>query len=73
MNRKHLFWIGTLALSVFVGTLPADAGQTRTTTKTATHAKAKPAPAYSARVALKRFNCLNCHGGLVTAPAFGRY
>ena len=54
MNRKHLFWIGTLALSVFVGTLPADAGQTRTTTKTATHAKAKPAPAYSAARAKSR-------------------
>ena len=54
MNRKHLFWIGTLALSVFVGTLPADAGQTRTTTKTAAHAKAKPAPAYSAARAKSR-------------------
>jgi len=52
--RKHLFWIGTLALSVFVGTLPADAGQTRATTKTATHAKAKPAPAYSAARAKSR-------------------
>jgi D-alanyl-D-alanine endopeptidase (penicillin-binding protein 7) len=39
---------------VFVGTLPADAGQTRTTTKTATHAKAKPAPAYSAARAKSR-------------------
>lgn len=54
MNRKHLFWFGTLALSVFVGTLPADAGQTRTTTKTAVHAKAKPAPAYSAARAKSR-------------------
>ncbi len=58
MNRKHLFWFGTLALSVFVGTLPADAGQTRTTTKTATHAKAKPAPAYSAARAKSRRNTL---------------
>ena len=58
MNRKHLFWIGTLALSVFVGTLPADAGQTRATTKTATHAKAKPAPAYSAARAKSRRNTL---------------
>jgi len=39
---------------VFVGTLPADAGQTRATTKTATHAKAKPAPAYSAARAKSR-------------------
>ena len=41
MIRKPLFWIGTLALSVVVGSLPADAAQKRT---------AKPAakPAYSA-------------------------
>jgi D-alanyl-D-alanine endopeptidase (penicillin-binding protein 7) len=54
VNRKPLFWIGTLALSVFVGTLPADARQTRTTTKTVAHAKAKPAPAYSAARAKSR-------------------
>ena len=51
MNRKPLFWLGTLALSLVVGTLPAN-GQTRTT-KTATRSKAQakpaaPAPAYSA-------------------------
>jgi D-alanyl-D-alanine endopeptidase (penicillin-binding protein 7) len=33
---------------VFVGTLPADAGQTRSTTKTVARSKAKPTPAYSA-------------------------
>jgi D-alanyl-D-alanine endopeptidase (penicillin-binding protein 7) len=43
---------------VFVGTLPADAGQTRTTTKTAAHAKAKPASAYSAVRAKSRRNTL---------------
>ena len=47
MNRKPIFWLGTLALSLVVGTLPADAGQARTT-KTAARAKAKPATAYSA-------------------------
>jgi D-alanyl-D-alanine endopeptidase (penicillin-binding protein 7) len=55
VNRKPFFWLGTFALSLLVGTLPAQAGQTRTTkTAVRAHARNAPRPAYSAARAKTR-------------------